>query len=133
MPDAYIDHRVHSYTYLKKEVTLDGIVYPIGEIVNRVKSIETNGRHIITFPIPSMESVYLDLACQNWERSEIFIKKIDKSSKFKSDNYLSNLADSPEQVFDFFENRISAIIFSVSAIEVFSNHCLYNKSFISIR
>lgn len=103
----------------------DGRYYAIDKFQTGLASIATSERlkkKIVSFGLPSGPALFLHLA----HRAYIKIKDLDPLSLF--DQHPQGIwPDDQKRLFDFFEDFISHVVFSFTALEAFANEAIPNE------
>ncbi len=100
-------------------------VYKAGSPIELVGSVNYDGFHTLDFPIPSMTSLFLSQAYEDWTASQHFLTEeefLDKPDKTDVSTVIH-----PKEDYIFFsllQQRMVAIVFAYTALESFANESI---------
>lgn len=106
----------------------DGRFYAIGKLGQGTASIATSEKlneQIVSFGLPSPSALFLNIASSAFKK----IKSINPIDLFDKHPHPQGIyPENHKSLFDFFENSITHIVFSYSALESLANDAIKNQA-----
>ncbi len=125
----YRDYRYQNYqgTSLEQNstsLTENRASNEVGSIIATGK-MQYDNEHILSFPLPNVTAMCLDVAYTAWVESQYFLQD-KKFLKFFKSIITSSIVVLKEDstFFDLFQKRMTAIVFAYTALESFANESI---------
>jgi hypothetical protein len=123
-----IDWRIQAATTTASDLPAaypGGPSHPAGSVLVLVSQVTPRKGPPITFPAPSAAALALNLAAEAARSAETFKSNLQFGDAPSPDGTVRNLRrDSTGQLFDYFEKCLVSVVFSVQALETYSNYKL---------
>jgi len=116
----FADFRYQAITTLAKDwkSPFTSISHKKGAVVEYTVIAKYFGKQTISFPIPNMTALLLNLSYKLYRESQREIEKLKpRTDKINDDFFVPNVSD----FFDLLEKRIASVVFAYTALEVFAN------------
>ena len=126
-----IDWRIQAATITASDLPAaypGGPSHPAGSVLVLVSQVTPRKGPPITFPAPSAAALAMNLAAEAARSAETVKSNLEFGEAPSPDGTVRNLKrDSTGQLFDYFEKCLVSVVFSVQALEAYSNYKLaYN-------
>src|SRR5947209_8353098 len=125
----YKDYRYQDYqatTLAQDSINLNaGITSNPGEVVIAAGEVQYDTEHVLSFPLPNVTAMCLDIAYSNWVASQHFLQDEKFLRFFKPDPTKGIVILTEDYTFfDLLQMRMIAIVFAYTALESFANESI---------